>query len=144
MLAVAGWCVWDQLFSGSALFVAATHGTPAEVRAALAYGIPVDVRDRLGGGTALILAASSGGPHAAENIRTLLDHGADVNASNGFGNTALMLAAEKGHAEAVALLLQRGADVDATNNRGRTALQMAAKHGRAGIAGMLKRASARR
>ena len=46
-----------------------------------------------------------------EAMKVLLDHGADVNAKETLrGTTALMWAADEGHAAAVQLLIQRGAD----------------------------------
>ena len=50
----------------------------------------------------------------------------DVNKRDGFGRTALSLAAEKGHEATVRLLLEKGADVNAKDKRGRTALYQAA------------------
>jgi len=45
----------------------------------------------------------------------LIDKGADVNAKDITGETALMVAAERGHTEIVKLLIGRGADVNARN-----------------------------
>jgi len=140
---VLAWYVWFIYFSGAALFMAATRGNAAEVKNVLAHGVPVDVRDSWGKSTAVILASSTGGPNAVEIIRTLLDNGADVNAKNTFGNTALMLAAEKKRTDVVRLLLRRGADVHTTNKRGRTALSMATRQGHAGIIALLKAAGAK-
>ena len=52
------------------------------------------------------------------SLVTLLDRGADVNADDGFGKTALMYAALNKCDKSVKLLLDRGADVNAVNNGG--------------------------
>ena len=50
-------------------------------------------------------------------MKVLLDHGADVNAKETLrGTTALMWAADEGHAPAIQLLIQRGADIKARSN----------------------------
>ncbi len=46
-----------------------------------------------------------------------LNHGLSVDATDGEGNTLLMLAAYHGRAETVAALIARGADVDLRNDR---------------------------
>ncbi len=46
---------------------------------------------------------------------------------NEFGDTALMLAAEEGHTEAVNALLVNGANINAINKDGWTALMIAAQ-----------------
>lgn len=54
-----------------------------------------------------------------------LDLGADVNAANRVGDTALHVAAARGQAAVVPLLAARGAAIDAKNRRGQTALTIA-------------------
>lgn len=67
---------------------------------------------------------------AAENghgdiAQAILGKGADVNAADAQGRTALMLAVEKGHALVVQVLLSAGADVNAKDAQGRTAANRA-------------------
>ena len=62
-------------------------------------------------------------------MQLLLAKGADVNAKNNAGSTALMAASEKGHKEVVELLLAKGADVNAKANAGWTALMYASQNG---------------
>jgi ankyrin repeat protein len=63
----------------------------------------------------------------------LLEKGADVNAMNKGGFTALHMASLMGHEDIVAILLEKGlekgADVNAENKSGDTALILASKNG---------------
>jgi ankyrin repeat protein len=65
----------------------------------------------------------------AEAVKALLAAGADVNAKDADGNTALMAAAKKGRTppETVKALLAAGADINAKNNKGETALMILEK-----------------
>jgi ankyrin repeat protein len=72
-------------------------------------------------GMPLFLAAGEG---KLEVVRYLLDEGADVNAREARGNTALMEAAYFGHVETLKELLLRGADINAIGLQG-TALDVA-------------------
>lgn len=53
-----------------------------------------------------------------EVAQVLLDKGAEVNARNTSGETALSLAAREGHPEIARALLAKGADVNAEDNSG--------------------------
>jgi ankyrin repeat protein len=60
----------------------------------------------------------------------LLDHGADINAVNNFGNTVLHAAFErmdwKGKSyDCIKMLLDHGADINVVNNSGKTVLDAA-------------------
>jgi ankyrin repeat protein len=57
-----------------------------------------------------------------ETVRAVVTLGADVNAANQAGDTALHTAAAQGYDTVVQLLADRGARVDARNNRGLTPL----------------------
>ncbi len=61
-------------------------------------------------------------------IRVLLDSGADIDAVNGTGLTALHLAARNGHIDVMKTLLKHDAYVDATDESGWTALHHAANN----------------
>ena len=76
------------------------------------------------GNTPLILAAvaETGHDYLAHLFDLLKGRGADFNASNREGETALMAAAEAGEDDAVRLLLERGADPHRRDHRGRTAV----------------------
>jgi uncharacterized protein len=69
-----------------------------------------------------------------------LDSGADVNATNSYGTTALIDAASRGRSKTVEILLDSGADVNATNSYGMSALYLA---GNAETAELLIKAGAR-
>jgi len=78
-------------------------------------GAGVDAKQRYGNGvTALMWAANyedGVGVRAAETVvDLLLEGGAEIDAVDDRGRTALMMAAEIGHAELVDILIKRGAD----------------------------------
>ena len=82
----------------------------------------------------LYLAAGEG---RLDVVRYLLDRGADVNAREKLGGTALTEATYYGHIEIVKELLFRGADVNAEGDRG-TASDIAVDRKHAAIADLLK------
>ncbi len=59
-------------------------------------------------------------------VRVMLDSGADVDAVNSTGLTALHLAARNGHVDVIKTLLKQDANIDATDESGWTALHHAA------------------
>ena len=71
----------------------------------------------------LLDAATNG---HTETVTALLAQGADVNAQDKYGATALILAAQNGYAETVETLSAKGADASVKNNAGWTALMIAA------------------
>src|SRR5262249_25795870 len=75
-------------------------------------------------------------------LARLLEAGAAINGRDGKGQTALMLAARRGHQDAVDLLLQRGADPDVAAKYGLTALMLAIVNGHAAVARSLVDAGA--
>jgi ankyrin repeat protein len=70
----------------------------------------------------------------------LLKKGANANARNGAGETALMIAAFQGHTKTCAILLEKGADIDAKNSYGETALTIAQMHNKKETEELLKKA----
>lgn len=96
--------------------------------------------------TTLLIAAANG---YVSVVRTLLAHGADVNARctcpellEG-GWTPLLRAVSSRHQEVAQLLLEKGADVNARNNRGETALELARRYSPGQLVELLKRAGAK-
>src|SRR5215831_11978085 len=67
-----------------------------------------------------------------DQLAAILDRGADVNAFNSAGLTALMVAAYHGQTEMVKALIEHGADVNAAGSDGLTAAMIAdeADHGK--------------
>lgn len=59
-------------------------------------------------------------------MKKLLENGADPNARDAEGRTALIAAAYMGHSEIVSVLLEYGADINHQDSDGRTALSVAA------------------
>jgi ankyrin repeat protein len=108
---------------------AAARGFVEIVRRLIDAG--VDPKARYGNQlTALIWAAGHEdgvGAGAAESvINLLLGRGAQIDAADDRGRTALMTAAELGHAEVVGMLVGRGADRTVRDKSGKTALDLAA------------------
>ena len=90
-------------------------------------------------GTPLIEAVRGG---AIDRVRELLRTGADVNATQGDGATALHWAAHRSDLAATDLLVRAGADVNRTNELGATPLWLASLNGDAAVAGALLAAGA--
>lgn len=109
------------------LFQSIRAGDLAGVRSELAGGIGVNARDPEGS-TPLMYAALYTSDTAC--IRMLLERGADPNASNGAGGTALIWGT--GSLEKVKLLVEHGADVNARSKLGKSALLVAASRDGAG------------
>ena len=63
---------------------------------------------------------------ATSVIDLLLGRGAHIDAVDDRGRTALMTAAELGHAEVIGMLVGRGADRTVRDKSGKTALDLAA------------------
>src|SRR5579884_558536 len=74
----------------------------------------------------LLEAAKDG---QAEKVLDLIKTGADVNAKDASGDTALILAAYNGRIETVKALIKSKADVNAKGSHGYTALMVAAYNG---------------
>ena len=133
--------------SETALHTAAQSGHPDVVELLLDYGAKIN-QVNCRGQTAVDIAALNrqwevedllldrGGAHRTnpplhiaalrgqfEDILTLLDEGADVDAAEDWGKTALRLAAEAGHLAIVQLLLERGADPNKVDHHGCIALE---------------------
>jgi ankyrin repeat protein len=67
----------------------------------------------------------------------LIEHGADLDATNDSGTTALMTAALFGQAEIAERLVEAGADRSVTDDKGLTAAAIARRQGREDLASLL-------
>ncbi len=108
------------------LGIAAKYGHVALATLLLERG--AGVNDRVGSSLTTALMET----RSVSVAELLLDYGADVDAAEFRGYTALMLAACDGCTDLVGLLLDRGADVNAINVAGDTALMCASQYNSSG------------
>ena len=107
-----------------ALLEAASRTNLAQVKAQLDAGADINSRSRLGK-TPLMLAVEYG--YGRSDVpQLLIEKGANLNAVDNDGNTALMIAIDRNNTEAAQLLLKNKAAVSPRNKDGRTALHIAA------------------
>ncbi len=112
---------------GSPLILAASRGKSRLVDLLTKAG--ASINQKAGEmGTPLISWAVIGGNRQV--VRSLLEHGADVNATTNDSSTPLMIAAERGEASILRFLIAKRAKLNLRNNDGRTALILASKKGR--------------
>jgi ankyrin repeat protein len=124
-------------FHGGELALAALAGNQEEslamITALLKAGADVNSRRLFQGGcsahdygiTALSWASYKGNKNAVKLL--LAQPGIKLDQTNDDGDTALMVAAENGHAEIVEMLLAAGANVSITDEAGETAITRAQK-----------------
>jgi len=117
--------VWEGYYGNpgaAALTTAASYGKTDYVKLLLDYKADIEIKDPWDSRTAIMAAALHG---HNDTLELLLSHGANVNATNCYGTTALIWAASEVKVETVKLLLKAKADVNAKNKDGETALKAA-------------------
>ncbi len=82
----------------------------------------------------LIKTARSGD---SNEVKRLIEKGADVNAQAREGGTVLMYASMEGYTDIVNLLIEAGADINAKDNEGWTALTWASGEGHTEVVELL-------
>jgi uncharacterized protein len=109
---------------------------PEVIKWLLRHGAVVDQRGPINA-TPLICAARHG---LSETLRVLIANGADINASTEIDDdeTALMVAAARGHESIVNALLTHGADAHRKNRWGRNAARLADERGHDAIARLIR------
>jgi len=117
---------------------AATDGNLHRMQLLNLAGVSVNAHD--GRGAPLLLAAGEGRLNA---VRYLLDHGADLNALDSTGNTALTEATYYGHVSVIKELLVRGANINSLSSAG-TPLDIALSKNDDAVADLLKHYGAKR
>jgi ankyrin repeat protein len=97
---------------------------PDKARLLIEHGADVNVQSKQGRTPLMLAALRDGG---SDIVALMLAKGAKVNAADGVGDTALLLAAEIGNIETMRLLIAKGADVHAINRYGDSTLFAAAR-----------------
>jgi cytohesin len=105
----------------------------------LDHGVPAGARDQWGL-TILDHLCMHGQKPSGETIRHLIARGADINARDKEGHTALHKAASWGNLTGVAVLLENGANVFARNDRDETPYHCAKRHKKTEAAALLWKA----
>ena len=101
----------------------------------LVWGNPQGALNLYNANTALILAAQNGN---FLTVKYLYENGANINAQNAFGSSALYWSALFGHFEIVQYLQENGADVNLRDMSQQTALMVAARWDHTQIAEFLR------
>ena len=128
------------------LFAATLSGLPRVVTLLIEAGADIEWQSQaLNGCTSLAGAAFTGARGAGgqlEAMRLLLDHGANMECTDGDLGTPLHLAAGQNNAQAVRLLLDRKANIEAEDRNGCRALHFAALRGHRRMMELLREAGA--
>lgn len=124
---------WGGQFSGmTPLMIAAEEKHVGAVRILLEHGADVNaIRTKeYNNNTVLMVAVEEYYGDHLETIQTLLEYGAEIDARNSEGETALIQTSGDSRLfENLQPLLEKGADVNIQDNRGTTALMEAARCG---------------
>lgn len=102
----------DNRDVGTALMIAAEHGSEKVVKLLLEKGINVNDKND-NGWTALMFASEKGHDKV---VKMLLEHGADINSKNNNNETALILAFEEKKIEIIKILINNKAEISYKNS----------------------------
>lgn len=125
-----------QAFSGdgwTALHLAAAFGTPLSVAALVFRGARVDAVSQNAQKNQPLHAALALGKNPS-TIELLIAHGADVNATQAGGFTAIYSAAAANRIDLAEMLMEHGANPHYTSEQGKTPADFAREHGHADLA----------
>jgi uncharacterized protein len=144
----------ESLTGATPFFLAAKYAEAGIMRVLAAAG--ADTRSGIRDGTTPLMAAAGLGwnnaddrrgrpvaddtafrdeSSALEAVKLAVEYGADVNAVNQAGNTAVHAAVPKGFLTVIQFLAQNGARLDVKNRRGQTPLMLATDERSAGVFG---------
>ena len=104
------------------IFHAAANNNVKRLTELVELGVPLGLKDKDSGSTPLIMAASRGQRQA---LMWLVEHGADVNAQNNQGMTALHLLVIAKQTVLCVWLVKQGADIDLEDARNFSSYDMA-------------------
>ena len=126
-----------HLFGRKSLVKATTAGDVKSIKKLIDSGADPNGRDETGV-TPFMIAAES----HHEVLALLMRAGADINAKDSIGQTALIRAAACGEVKVVEMLIEVGADITVTDQFGWTALARASQRQHADVVDLLREAAA--
>lgn len=103
----------------------------------------IDINDLSGYYGPALHSAINDDSYANEDfLQTLLDYGADIDATDSDGNTALMAACKNDENKWVKFFIENSADLDCENDYNETALSIARDNGNRYLVGLLRKSGA--
>jgi ankyrin repeat protein len=104
------------IVSAASCYIASKHRECFKCLAS--HGADLNVQERNSGKNALMLLASDNITDCIEHIANIVDSLLDLDLQDKFGDTALIKAARKGHAETVECLIRSGASINLVDQDG--------------------------